>query len=118
MHDQTESCVALWCAVLERAILDELEYDLPKQERNLQTKDFFNKGEMFPLICDLIGVDVGWTRRKCLQRMQEIREHKATLLSRRQGKYKISLNNLQHERAQRVADIKRKKKEALRPLPF
>lgn len=111
VDDKTESYVALWCAVFERAILDELEYDFPKRERALQTKDFFNKGEMFPLICNLINVDVGWARRKCLQRIQEIREHKATLPSGRRGKYKISLNNLQHERAQRVADIKRKKKK-------
>lgn len=118
MDNNTQACIALWCAVLERAILDELDCDFPNSEKPLRTKDFFNKGEMFPLICDLIGVDVGWARRKCLQRMQELREHKATLPSGKRGKYKISLNNLQHERAQRVADIKRKKKEALRPLPL
>lgn len=110
MDDKTESYVALWCAVFERAILDELDCDSPKSERPLKTKDFFNKGEMFPLICNIIGVDPEWARRKCLQRLQEIREHKATLPSGKRGKYKVSLNNLQHERAQRVAEIKRKKK--------
>lgn len=118
MDDKTESYVALWCAVLERAILDELDCDFPKSERPLRTNDFFNKGEMFPLICNLIGLDPEWARRKCLQRLQEIREHKATLPSGSRGKYKISLNNLQFEGARKTAETKRKKKEALRPLPL
>jgi len=110
VDSQAESCIALWCAVFERAILDELDYDFPKSERALRIKDYFNKCETFPLICDLIGVDTEWARRKCLQRLQEIRERKASLPSGKRGKYKVSLNNLQFERAQRVADIKRKKK--------
>ena len=64
MDNNTQSCIALWCAVLERAILDELDCDFPNSEKPLRTKDFFNKGEMFPLICDLIGLDVGWARRE------------------------------------------------------